>query len=69
MSDQVSRQALRPPRRVGSVAIAAPLIAPTEVPDHEVGHDPALEQRAQHPGLVRAELPPPPSTNATVIGG
>ena len=33
----------------------APLIAPAEVADDEVGRDAALVERAQHPDLDRAE--------------
>ena len=57
MSDHGRGQPLRPSRRVGSLATAAPLIAPDRGADDQVRDDPALEQRAQHPDLVRPELP------------
>ena len=45
---------------VGSRATMAPLRAPTLVPEHQVGGDPHLEQRAQHPDLGRPEHPTAP---------
>ena len=53
---------------VGSRATIAPFRAPTLVPRIRSGVIPGLEQGAQHPHLGGAQHPPPPSTNAVVMG-
>ena len=54
---------------VGSAAITAPLIAPTELPNTRSGLTPASSRAPNIPTSAAPSIPPPPRTNAVCGSG